>query len=39
VLFVALVADVAMRWTLYMREDQWCGGFLQWLVPRRLRKK
>jgi len=39
VLFVALVADVAMRWTLYMREDQWSGGFRQWLVPRWLRKK
>jgi hypothetical protein len=34
-LFVALVADAAMRYTYYLREDQWTGGFLEWLLPKR----
>ena len=34
-LFMALVADAAMRYTYYLREDQWTGGFLEWLFPRR----
>jgi hypothetical protein len=33
-LVVALVADVAMRYTEYLREDEWAGGFLEWLKPR-----
>jgi hypothetical protein len=31
---LALVADVAIRYSLYLREDQWFGGFLEWLVRR-----
>lgn len=34
-LFVALVADAAMRYTYYLREDQWTGGFLEWVLPKR----
>ncbi|HEX9045469.1 MAG TPA: hypothetical protein VF988_00465 [Verrucomicrobiae bacterium] len=30
-LFVALVADAAMRFTHYQRDDQWHGGFLEWI--------
>lgn len=35
VLFVALLADAAIRYTYYLREDQWTGGFLEWLLPKR----
>ena len=35
---LALVADVAMRYTHYLREDQWTGGFLEWLAPKSSRK-
>jgi hypothetical protein len=37
-LALALVADFAIRYTNYLREDQWAGGFLEWLVPRSLRR-
>jgi len=37
-LLLALVADAAMRYTHYLREDQWTGGFLEWLVPKPSRK-
>jgi hypothetical protein len=33
-LFVALLADVAIRYTEYLREDEWAGGFLEWLLRR-----
>jgi len=33
-LLIALVADVLARYSIYLREDQWCGGFLEWLVRR-----
>jgi hypothetical protein len=33
-LTLALLADVAVRYSLYLREDQWNGGFLEWLVRR-----
>ena len=36
---LALMADVAVRYSQYLRDDQWTGGFLEWLVPRSLRKK
>jgi len=32
------LADVAMRYSHYLREDQWTGGFLEWLVPKSLRR-
>lgn len=34
---VALLADVLVRYTCYLREDDWAGGFLEWLVPKSLR--
>jgi hypothetical protein len=33
-LLIALMADVAIRYTEYLREDEWAGGFLEWLKPR-----
>jgi len=38
-LFVTCVADAAVRFTHFMKEDQWTGGFLEWLVPRSWRGK
>ena len=38
-LLVAFVADVMVRYSHYLREDQWTGGFLEWLVPKSLRKR
>ena len=38
-LLLAFIADVAMRYSHYLREDEWFGGFLQWMVPRALREK
>ena len=35
----AFLADVAIRYSHYLREDQWTGGFLEWLVPKFLRQK
>ena len=34
VLEVALIVDVAMRYTYLSRDDQWCGGFLEWVFRR-----
>jgi hypothetical protein len=31
---VAVLADLAMRYTEYLREDEWAGGFLEWLLRR-----
>ena len=38
VLLLALVADAAMRYTHYLRESEWTGGFLEWLLRRPARK-
>ena len=38
-LLVAFLADVLIRYSNYLRDDEWTGGFLEWLVPRRFRKK
>jgi len=35
---LAFLADVCMRYSHYLREDQWCGGFFEWLVPQFLRR-
>ena len=35
---VALVADVLVRYTCYLRQEEWAGGFLEWLLPASLRK-
>jgi hypothetical protein len=34
ILMVALIADVLMRYTYYLRDENWSGGFLEWLVRR-----
>jgi len=36
-LALALMTDVAMRYSHYLRDDQWIGGFLEWLVPQSFR--
>jgi hypothetical protein len=33
-LALACVSDLCVRYSNYLREDQWIGGFLEWLVPR-----
>jgi hypothetical protein len=37
-LALACVADLCIRYSNYLREDQWTGGFLEWLVPQSWRK-
>lgn len=32
---VLLLVDVIARYSNYLRDDQWGGGFLEWLKPRR----
>jgi hypothetical protein len=31
-LVIALLLDVPIRFARYFHEDQWCGGFLEWIV-------
>jgi len=38
-LLIALLADVPVRYSHYLGEEEWAGGFLEWMVPRSLRKK
>jgi hypothetical protein len=38
-LALAFVADVCVRFGRHFQEDQWAGGFLEWLVPRRSRER
>lgn len=38
-LLLACLADVLVRYTRYLREYDWHGGFLEWIVPRFSRKK
>jgi hypothetical protein len=35
---LALMADIGIRYSHYLRDDQWAGGFLEWLVPKSLQK-
>ena len=37
-LTLALLTDVTVRYTCYLRDDEWVGGFLEWLVPKSLHK-
>jgi hypothetical protein len=37
-LALACMADVCIRYSNYLRETQWIGGFLEWLVPQSLRE-
>jgi len=37
-LLLALLADVPVRYSLYLKEEEWAGGFLEWMVPRSWRK-
>ena len=34
ILGLSLAADSAMRYTYYLRENEWTGGFLEWLIPK-----
>jgi hypothetical protein len=34
ILVVTMMADVATRYTYYLREHDWAGGFLEWIVNR-----
>ena len=38
-LVLMLLADLGIRYSCYLREDQWIGGFLEWLVPKSARKQ
>jgi hypothetical protein len=38
-LTLAFLADIAIRYSNYLREDEWYGGFLEWMVPRWARRK
>lgn len=38
-LLAAFIADAAIRYSNYLREHEWIGGFFEWLVPRSLWKK
>ncbi len=38
-LLFALIADAAMRYTYYLRDENWTGGFLEWLFRPPGRKK
>ncbi len=38
-LALAFLADLGIRYTHYLRDDQWTGGFLEWLMPQSLRRK
>jgi hypothetical protein len=38
-LLLAFLADVPVRYAHYLREEEWAGGLLEWMVPRSLRKK
>lgn len=31
---LAMIADVAVRYTKYLHDDEWTGGFLEWLFRR-----
>ena len=35
---IAFISDVAVRYSHYLRDDQWSGGFLEWLFRRRAQK-
>jgi hypothetical protein len=32
-LVLSCLVDLCVRYTRYLREDQWTGGFLEWLMP------
>lgn len=38
-LFLTLLADVPVRYSFYLRDDLWAGGFLEWLSPKAWRKR
>ena len=38
-LLLALLVDVPVRFSLHLRESEWAGGFLEWLVPTKWRGK
>ena len=38
-LLLSFLVDVPVRYSLYLKEEDWAGGFLEWLLPRSLGKK
>jgi hypothetical protein len=38
-LLLSFLVDVPVRYSHHLREEQWAGGFLEWMVPRALRKQ
>jgi hypothetical protein len=38
-LTIGLLSDVLVRYTCYLRDSEWSGGFLEWLVPKSLRSQ
>jgi hypothetical protein len=37
-LLLAFLADVPARYSRYLRDEEWAGGFLEWIVPRSWRR-
>jgi hypothetical protein len=37
VVTIAMSVDASVRYTQYLRDDEWVGGFLEWLFPKSLR--
>lgn len=38
-LLLALLSDLIMRYSNYLRDDQWAGGFLEWIVPQKRKEQ
>ena len=38
-LLLAFLADVPARYSLHLRDAEWAGGFLEWIVPPSFRQK
>ena len=38
-LFLTLVMDVPVRFSHHLRDSEWAGGFIEWLIPTAWRKK
>jgi hypothetical protein len=33
-LLLGLLGDALVRYTRYLRDEEWAGGFLEWVMPR-----
>jgi hypothetical protein len=38
IILLALIIDCIVRYSLYLRDDQWSGGFFEWIIPHRKHK-